>query len=56
MAAPHDHQPENPTRLCNICGQEIAEGQPIVRAYSGRHPYEHANPKDCRPREETNEP
>ena len=35
--------------LCNRCELPLGEDAEVARAFSGRHPYEHADPAECAP-------
>jgi hypothetical protein len=42
--------------LCNRCLAELSPGQLVEPAFSGRHPYAHADPRDCPPLAEEGRP
>jgi hypothetical protein len=42
--------------FCNRCLGELGPGQLVEPAFSGRHPYAHADPRDCPPLREEERP
>jgi hypothetical protein len=41
--------PDAGTSRCNRCGEALDDTTPVIRAHSGRWPYQHARPEDCPP-------